>query len=137
MPLHLIKLVVGADSIEALQAWRRENAHAEPEWKVRTRQSPRRAAELMEGGSIYRVIKGAILCRQTILRVETVGEGQAARCEIVVSPQIVRVAPTPRRPFQGWRYLLAHETPEDIEGADAEGATPSDLALRLREIGAW
>ena len=137
MALHVIKLCVGIDSVEMLEAWRREVAHREPEWKVRTRRTPKRAQELLEGGSIYRVIKGAILCRQPILRIDTVGEGQTARCELVVAPQVVRVAPTPRRPFQGWRYLVGEEAPEDLDGGEGLTAVPTDLALRLRELGAW
>ena len=134
----MIKLVVGTETVEDLLAWRRANREAgEREWKVRTRQTPKRAEELAEGGSIYRVFKGAILCRQPILRIDTVGEGKASRCEIVVAEAVVRVAPTARRPFQGWRYLQGHEAPPDLElGAGLE-AVPSDLALKLREIGAW
>jgi hypothetical protein len=136
--LHLIKLCVGAETVEDLLDWRRANRSAgEREWKVRTRQTPKRADELVDGGSIYRVFKGAILCRQPILRVDTHGEGRESRCEIVVAEEIVRVAPTGRRPFQGWRYLQGHEAPADLEsGAHAE-AIPSELALRLRELGAW
>ena len=138
MALHLIKLVVGIDSLEAFEAWRRETAHAQPDWKVRTRQTPKRTEALLDDGSIYRVIKGAILCRQTILRVDTIGEGAAARCELTVDPKLVRVQPTPRRPFQGWRYLLDHEAPADLDGDDLGMATmPPDLVLRLRELGAW
>ena len=138
MALHLIKLVVGIDSLDAFEAWRRETAHAQPEWKVRTRQTPKRADALLDGGSIYRVIKGAILCRQKILRVDTVGEGNAARCELVVDPKLVRVNPTPKRPFQGWRYLLEHEAPGDLDGGEPDvRAMPPDLMLRLRELGAW
>src|SRR5689334_22304305 len=109
MTLHLIKLVVGCDSVAELLDWRRQMEPQEPEWAVRTRQTPKRAAELTDGGSIYRVFKGLILCRQRVLRVETVGEGQAARCRIVVSPELVLTSPTPRRPFQGWRYLDPRE----------------------------
>src|SRR3954471_9253071 len=105
MALHMIKLVVGCDSIEDLLAWRCTMESSEPDWRVRTRMTPKRAEELVDGGSLYRVIKGVVLCRQRILAVETVGQGQASRCEIVVSPEIVRTAPAPRRPFQGWRYL--------------------------------
>ena len=138
MALHLIKLCVGTDTVEDLLAWRRASREAgEREWKVRTRQTPKRAEELAEGGSIYRVFKGAILCRQPILRIDTVGEGKASRCEIVVAEAIVRVAPTARRPFQGWRYLLGHEAPSDLEMGAGLEAVPSDLALKLREIGAW
>lgn len=135
--LHLIKLVVGADSIEALEAWRAQNVAAEPVWTVRTRQTPRRAAELVDGGSIYRVFKGAILCRQEILAVDTVGEGRESRCHITVSPQVVRVAPVARRPFQGWRYLEPREAPADLSGIDPTLAVPAELARQLREIGAW
>lgn len=137
MPLHLIKLCVGIDSVEALQSWRREARRREPEWRVRTRQTPKRAAELVDGGSLYRVIKGVVLCRQKILKVETVGEGPAARCEIVVDPELIRTAPAPRRPFQGWRYLEAKDAPEDLNPGAAAAAVPVELALRLREIGAW
>jgi hypothetical protein len=137
MPLHMIKLVVGVDSIEDLLAWRRENRRAEPEWKVRTRQTPKRADELIDGGSIYRVIKGVIVCRQRILRIDTVGEGQAARCHIVVDAEIVRTTPTPRRAFQGWRYLQAGDAPEDLAAEGSAAALPTDLVVRLREIGAW
>ncbi len=138
MALHLIKLVVGTDTVEDLLAWRRAaRAAGEREWKVRTRQTPKRAEELAEGGSIYRVFKGAILCRQPILRIDTVGEGKASRCEIVVAETVVRVAPTARRPFQGWRYLPHHEAPADLETVDGEAAVPSELALRLRELGVW
>ena len=143
MPLHIIKLVVGVDSLDDLVAWRRARAHAEPEWVVHTRVTPKRAAEVEDGGSIFRVIKGVIVCRQPVLRVETHGVGREARCRLVVAPQVVRVAPTPRRPFQGWRYLEPNKAPSDLEGADGKGADgeggpmPADLAIRLRELGAW
>ena len=138
MTLHLIKLCVGAETVEDLLGWRRANrAAGEAEWKVRTRQTPKRAEELVEGGSIYRVFKGAILCRQPILRIDTTGEGRESRCQIVVAEEVVRVAPTARRPFQGWRYLPRHEAPPDLETGDGAEAVPSELALKLRELGAW
>src|SRR6185369_16049463 len=115
MPLHMIKLCVGCDTVEELLAWRRAQARAGGPWVLRTRQTPRRAAEMVEGGSLYRVFKGAILCRQRILGVATVGEGPAARCEVTLDEAVVRVAPTPRRAFQGWRYLADHEAPADLD----------------------
>lgn len=137
MALHMIKLCVGIDSVEALIAWRAAEAHREPEWRVRTRMTPKRAEELLEGGSLYRVIKGVVLCRQPILGIRTVGEGQASRCEIVVAPEIVRTAPAARRPFQGWRYLDPRDAPEDLTGSAGTEAVPNELALKLRELGAW
>ena len=133
----MIKLVVGTDTVEDLLAWRREARSREPEWKVRTRQTPKRVQELVDGGSIYRVFKGAILCRQPIVRIDTVGEGKASRCEIVVAEDIVHVAPTARRPFQGWRYFLEHEAPPDLDAGQGLDLVPSALAVKLRELGAW
>jgi len=133
----MIKLVVGAASIEDLLAWRARNAAAEPgPWVLRTRMTPKRGPEMVDGGSIYRVFKGVILCRQRILAVNTVGEGVAARCEIALDETVVRVAPTPRRAFQGWRYLDPKDAPPDLD-LDAFGEVPEDLARQLREAGAW
>ena len=137
MPLHLIKLCVGCDTVEDLIDWRAPaRARREP-WKLRTRQTPRRAAELVAGGSLYRVYKGFILSRQVILGVETVGEGPSARCEVTLAEDLTLIAPTPRRAFQGWRYLAHADTPPDLGPAGSAGPMPPDLARRLREIGAW
>lgn len=136
MALHMIKLVVGADTIDDLMAWRGGNSKPGEPWILRTRMTPKRAAELVDGGSIYRVFKGVILCRQRILAVNTVGEGVTARCEITLDDTLVRVAPTPRRAFQGWRYLDPKDAPSDLDET-AFGDVPDDLARQLREVGAW
>lgn len=136
MPLHMIKLVVGAATIEDLLDWRARNAEGGQPWILHTRMTPKRGAEMADGGSIYRVFKGVILCRQKILAVNTVGEGAAARCEILLDEQVVRVAPTPRRAFQGWRYLDPKDAPPDLD-TEAFGDIPDDLARQLREAGAW
>ena len=99
MPLHLIKLVVGCDTVEDLIAWRTPQA-GEP-WILKTRQTPKRAAELLDGGSVYRVFKGLVLCRQRILDINTVGEGQAARCHVTLDETVVLTQPLPRRPLCG------------------------------------
>ena len=135
MSLHMIKLCVGCDTVDELIAWRRSEGDRMP-WKLHTRQTPKRAAELTAGGSLYRVFKGSILCRQSILAVETVGVGPAARCHVTLDPEIVLTAPTPRRAVQGWRYLEAKAAPEDLRGF-SEDAAPIELARKLRELGAW
>lgn len=135
MALHMIKLCVGCDTVEELQAWRAARGGAE--WRLHTRQTPKRAAELIDGGSLYRVFKGLVLCRQRILAVETVGSGPDARCELVLDEAVVRVAPVPRRPFQGWRYLAEDDAPADIDAGGDMAAAPPHLVAQLRELGAW
>ena len=133
MALHIIKLCVGCDTIDELAAWRKGRPGP---WVLHTRQTPKRAAEVLDGGAVYRVFKGSILCRQSVLAIDTVGEGTAARCEMTLSEEMVLTAPAPRRPFQGWRYLTAEDAPPDL--LDGEGADmPPELAKQLREIGAW
>ena len=134
--LHMIKLCVGIDTVEGLIDWHKPDLGRGRPWTMHTRQTPKRAAELVEGGSLYRVFKGVILCRQAILAVDTVGEGIQARCQVTLEPEVVRVAPTPRRAFQGWRYLAAADAPPDL-GTGVDGDIPEDLARRLREAGAW
>ncbi|MFI4933664.1 MAG: DUF1489 domain-containing protein [Caulobacterales bacterium] len=137
MALNLIKLCVGCDTVDELLDWWRESEGEDRPWIMRTRQTPRRADELTDGGSLYRVFKGFILCRQSILAVETVGEGIARRCAVTVSPDVVLVVPTPRRAFQGWRYLESQDAPPDLRAGLGAESVPMELARQLREIGAW
>jgi hypothetical protein len=135
MALHMIKLCVGAATVEDLLEWQKNREPGGP-WIMRTRQTPKRAAEMVDGGSLYRVFKGVILCRQAMLEVNTVGEGVNARCEVTLDPTPVRVVPTPRRAFQGWRYLEPKDAPPDL-AQDGFGDIPQELARQLREAGAW
>jgi hypothetical protein len=136
MPLHLIKLCVGAATPDDLRQWRAQRAKAGHRPIVHTRQTPKRGAELTDGGSLYWVFKGVILIRQPIAAIETVGEGAQRRCEILLDDAMIPTAPHPRRAFQGWRYLEAKDAPADF-GEAADGEMPADLARRLREAGAW
>jgi hypothetical protein len=135
--LHLIKLCVGADTPDDLRAWRSTRAAAGHRPVVHTRHTPKRAAEILAGGSLYWVFKGAVLIRQPVLAIETLEEGQRRRCEILLADEMIPTAPQPRRAFQGWRYLEAADAPNDLEGLTGGEGVPADLARRLREIGAW
>jgi hypothetical protein len=136
MALHMIKLCVGCDTVDDLIQWKAAEAGGARPWTMQTRQTPKRAGEILDGGSLYRVFKGVILCRQAIIDIKTIGEGPNSRCIATLDPEIVLVAPTPRRAFQGWRYLTETDAPPDM-GADGFGDAPPDLARQLREIGAW
>ena len=139
--LHLLKLCVGADSVEDLVEWHAERA-AEARAAGRdptpvhvTRMWPRREAELLAGGSLYWVIKGMVLARQRILGLEPRRGGDGiARCALRLDAAVVRTLPQPRRPFQGWRYLRAADAPRDLIGA-APSDLPPALATGLALVG--
>ena len=125
--------------MDDLAAW-----HTSPQAQTRdglprhiTRMWPKRGDEVLNGGSIYWVIKGVILCRQHVLRLdEVVGSDGIRRCAIVLDPKLVRVAPAPRRPFQGWRYLQTADSPPDLsETRQAEDPLPPSLQAALSDIG--
>lgn len=139
MPLNIIKLCVGADSIEDLVDWQTAQAHrwAPGTTEHVTRMWPKREAEVLDGGSLYWVIKGVVLCRQAILRLEERQGGDGIRrCALILDTEVVRTAPSPRRAFQGWRYLPVAESPPDLpKGREREEALPDDLARALAEMG--
>jgi hypothetical protein len=143
MTLHLIKLCVGADSVGDLKDWIKEKLKdkrsrgEKPEHIHRTRMMPKRAPELVDGGSLYWVIRGEVMCRQRIRDVRPFRDKEGiGRCAIVLDPKVVLTAPRPYRAFQGWRYLAANDAPRDLETA-APGATamPEKLRRELRELG--
>lgn len=134
--LNMVKLCVGCDSPTELQDWQSRRFGDDNPRHV-TRMWPRREKELLAGGSIYWVFKGMILARQRLIGFdETIGEGGIRRCALSLAPGLVRVTPMPRRPFQGWRYLPAEESPADLAPARAEEpALPIDIAQALAEMG--
>lgn len=139
--LNLVKLCVGADGVADLATWQASRIEAAraagrpPLPEHVTRMWPKRAAELLDGGSIYWVFKGLILVRQRIRALEPrTGADGIARCAIVLDPELAPVSPRPRRPFQGWRYLPAAEAPPDVARGQ-EPDLPAPLALELAQIG--
>lgn len=138
--IHMVKLCVGVSSIEELESYRDERAHwwdadyGEDVHVHRTRMMPKRAAEMEGKGSIYWVISGVIGCRQPILRLApfTDEEGKTY-CDIVMSPDLIRTVPYPKRPFQGWRYLRAQDAPPDL-GANGDAGSEA-IAMELARLG--
>lgn len=144
MTLHLVKLCVGADSIEDLAGWQRQRfasqkkAGKKPRIFHATFQTPKRDAELRDGGSLYWVIKGLIQARQKILALEAGKRDDGTPCcHIVLDKRIVAVRPVPRRAFQGWRYLAGEEAPPDLAAGDRAGLADMPPALRkqLADLG--
>lgn len=135
MPLHLIKLCVGVDKVEQLTEWGRAERGRGGAPIVHTRMTPKRAAEVLDGGSLYWVIKGVVSCRQQIVAIDTLEDGARTRCEITLADEVIHVAPQRRGAFQGWRYYDKDVTP-DLANWDA-GELPEGFAEELRALGAW
>lgn len=141
--VHLVKLSVGSRDIEQLAAWQTERAagrraRGESPWLYHlTRNVPRRAAELLDGGSMYWVVAGLIRVRQRLVGIDTVADRDGLkRCRLVLDEALVRTVPQPCRPFQGWRYLAPGDAPDDLPAsADGEAAMPAEMAAELRALG--
>lgn len=143
MALHLIKLCVGADTIEDLRDWVSRRALTamaaglEPTSSHTTRMIPKRTDELLDGGSLYWVIKGQVQARQPLLDLKSFKDTDGiTRCELVLGPEVIETTLQPKRPFQGWRYLKDEEAPRDLANLGAEGGElPLELRRELAELG--
>jgi hypothetical protein len=144
MAINIVKLCVGAASIDDLVNWQERQARMrtglgiDPRPVCDTRMTPKRGAEVTAGGSLYWVIKGVILVRQTIEDIVTFDdEAGRSRCELVLNPTLVRTAPQKRKAFQGWRYFEHKDAPADLTIATGGEALPDGLRAELIELGVW
>ena len=139
MTLNILKLSVGTESVDDLTQWHRAHAHvwAPGTTEHVTRMWPKRADEILNGGSLYWVIKGVIQARQRLLGLaERRGQDGILRCALVLDAEVIRTENALRRPFQGWRYLDPAESPRDLPKTRAHDDTlPPALAAALAEIG--
>jgi hypothetical protein len=143
MPLHLIKLCVGCDSVDDLKSWvaarlkEKKRRGQKPEHIHTTRMVPKRNEELLDGGSLYWVIRGQVMCRERILDIRAfVDKDGIGRCRVVLDGKIRLVAPRPYRAFQGWRYLADNDAPGDLERTARGAATmPEQMRRELSALG--
>ncbi|SDC97766.1 DUF1489 family protein [Ruegeria marina] len=137
--MHLIKLSVGTESVDDLSEWQERYRQRFADGLPRhvTRMWPKRETEIVNGGSIYWVIKGQVQCRQRVLRLDEVtGQDGTRHCAIVLDPELHRTQSAPKRPFQGWRYLNPEDAPPDLPKNRAQDdALPEALNRALAEIG--
>ena len=142
MPLHLIKLSVGSESVDSLRAWidfKRESVREETgtaEYYHTTRMVPKRVNEVLDGGSMFWVIKGLVQARQRIVEIRPFkDEDGIRRCRLVMEPVLHLTEIQPRRPFQGWRYLSEADAPRDFESSGRHGDIPFEMRRELSELG--
>lgn len=128
MPLHLTKVAYGATSIDEVVEW---FARRDPVTRHTTRYKPKRFAE-MEGGSLYWILKHRLVARTPILGFE---DAEGGRTDILLSNQLVRVRPVPRRAHQGWRYLEGPDAPPDLATGEDAADLPPELQAELAGLG--
>lgn len=137
--LHLMKLAVGVRDLVHLQQLQAERARAAPPLRHFTRNHPRRAADVLDGGSIYWVIGGSMLVRQRVLDIRPDPEPDGtARTALLLDALLVPLVGRPTKPFQGWRYLPPEAAPADLQaGVAVRGAEalPPALQRDLRALG--
>lgn len=133
--MHLIKLSVGTQSVSHLAEWQgkrlaeKKRNGEEAELMHITRSMPKRAEELLDGGSIYWVIKGWICARQKLVELRAITYNDQPHCGIVYDSEVIHVRPRQHRAFQGWRYLEPKAAPRDLpRGADSDNALMRDLS---------
>jgi hypothetical protein len=142
MAVHLIKLCVGAESIEDLEQWiaeriaeRRKRGERQLSLHV-TRMMPKRGAELLDGGSLYWVIRGQVAARQKLEEIAPFVDADGiGRCRLWMAPEVTAVLPRPYRPFQGWRYLAAKDAPPDLRAHGGVAEMPEALRRELSGLG--
>lgn len=140
MTLHLIKLSVGPESLKDLEGWQQKRLKEKQrkgeaaELVHITRQTPKRAEELLDGGSIYWVIKGFVCARQKLIELRPMTYNGTPHCGLVYEPKLIRVQHRPHRPFQGWRYFDPQDAPPDLKKGDMADM-PEELRRELSAAG--
>ncbi len=143
MVIHLVKLCVGADSLDDLRRWtagrRREAGKDDAPFRYPhiTRMTPKRTTDLLDGGSLYWVIRGQVAARQTIVGVDTfVDSDGVGRCKVWLDGKVIAVSPRPMRAFQGWRYYDPKDAPPDLdEQRSGIAEMPEALRRELASLG--
>jgi len=139
MTVHILKLCVGIETVEHLMEVRKGQEHRLSDGTAyhyhMTRFRPKRAEEILDGGSIFWVVKGFIQFRQRIIGLENIKIDGAVKCKIIMNAKIVRTESQPRRPHQGWRYLTVTDAPRDIVIGKNVADMPLELSRELREMG--
>ena len=136
MALHMLKLAAGVGDLAELKALQKERRRERGVYAFYTRNMPKRDEEILDGGSVYWVVKGQIQARQRIKGFRPIVNHRGRRAVLITFE--AKLTPTdwrPHRPFRGWRYLESKEAPKDLpKGAKTKGLPPK-MEAELRELG--
>ena len=138
MTIHIVKLCVGAETVDDLVAWQNRLMRTSDVPYHHTRMMPKRAEDVLAGGSIYWVIKRAIRVRQRITAINELADEEGRKfCELVFDPELHRTYAQPKRPFQGWRYLKPDAAPRDLSDGEIAVDIPIELDTALKDALVW
>lgn len=141
MPLHILKVAAGISSIDQLKMVVDRYSYHDPDlghiMHMSSRNTPKRANEILDNGSIFWIIKRAIVARAPVIAIREDERLDGRKgCQMCIRPEVILTVPQPKRGFQGWRYLKDSEAPGDLlNTAEAEGQGSPELALELKELG--
>ena len=139
MTYHLKKIAVGIETIERLRIRQEMLFSAYGKIIHTTRNMPKQKEQLIKTGSIFWIIKRNVLVRQKILDIISVIRDDGSKgCEIELDKDLVRVIPTPMKPFQGWRYYMVDDTPPDLNLGNLENEDlPENINSELIKLGLY
>jgi hypothetical protein len=141
MTLHILKLCVGVDTLQELAEWQAgrlkdlKKKGKPPELVHVTRMTPKRKDEVLDGGSLYWVIKGQIAARQKLIDLRKVTKNGTPHCGLVYEPKLIPVQRRAHRAFQGWRYFDPKDAPPDARGTKGLEKLPEKLQAELVNLG--
>ena len=141
MTLHIIKLCVGVDTLQDLAEWQAQRLKdlkkkGKPAELIHvTRMTPKRKDEVLDGGSLYWVIKGQIAARQKLIELRKVTKNGTPHCGLVYEPKLIPVQRRAHRAFQGWRYFDPKDAPPDARGTKGLEKLPEKLQAELVNLG--
>ena len=136
MTVHLLKLAVGVSDLAEMREAQRERREERGLYCFYTRNLPRRQDEILEGGSVYWVVKGMIQVRQRIRGFMPIVNRRGHPAVLVkIEAKLTPTEPRLHRAFQGWRYLEPSEAPRDLPKGGKISGMPPDMARELRELG--
>ncbi|SCA55235.1 conserved hypothetical protein [Candidatus Terasakiella magnetica] len=137
MTINLKKLAARVEDIEELEAIQERKLQDYGSLFTYTRNTPKRKKELLEGGSLYWVIKGHFRVRQEIIGFEEEMDDEGRKyCLIILKPGLIKTELKQQKAFQGWRYFEEKDVPADLGDREIIGEDlPEEMSAELRELG--
>ena len=139
MSYLLKKIAVGIETVERLSIRQEMIKESYGTILHTTRNMPKKREDLIKTGSMFWIIKRNVLVRQKIIDIVSVIRSDGSKgCEIELDKNLIKVIPTPMKPFQGWRYYLEEDIPRDLNLNKETGEDlPDNINSELIKLGLY